>query len=271
MIMFMQWHAFEILGAYRDSGEPARLFVEAAGEDDAIEYAAAQGVLVSRIVRRSSEAVASTPGSTGATDAAAHLRFGSRIIPDLDLLPHEIIVARYDARPSELGVVGIIFSHRRRLVLTDRRLIVYDRRLIDSRLDAVRLSRVSAVRLGVRIDPVRTVLGLLLGLMGSGVLTWLLLVSGLSIFGAGRQPATGQHLAALVYGIVLILAAVVTLIQARSRLIGVMVDGQFHGLLLRRFRAQRTGTFINALERMLHGSQDRDDRHRERTKNADAS
>ncbi len=261
----MQWHAFEILGAYRDSGEPARLFVEAAGEDDAIEYAASQGVLVSRIVRRSSEAVPPTSGSTGATDAAAHLRFGSRIIPDLDLLPHEIIIARYDATPSELGLMGIVFSHRRRLVLTDRRLIVYDKRLLDSRLDAVRLSRISAVRLGVRIDPVRTVLGLLLGLTGSG----LLLASGFSI-GTGGLLGTGQLSVALVYGAVLVLAALVALIHARSRLIGVMVGGQFHGISLQRFRAQRTGAFVNALERMLHGSQERDDGHDGRTKNADA-
>jgi len=261
----MQWREFEILGAYRESGEPARLLVEAASEDDAIEYAASQGVLVSRVVERAPGHPAGDAAAVDVSDAA-HLRFGSRIIPDLDLLPHEIIIARYDAKPSELGLMGMIFSHRRRLVLTDRRLIVYDKRLLDSRLDAVRLSRISAGMLGVRINPYLAVLGLLVGLTGIG----LLVASGSSIIGTGGLLGTGQPSVALVYGSVLVLAAAITLIQARSRLIGVMVGGQFHGLMLQRFRAQRTGAFINALERMLHGSQERDDGHEGRTKNTGA-
>ncbi len=263
----MRWREFEILGAYRETGEPARLLVEAASEDDATEYAASQGVLVSRVVERSPSPRAED-GATGNADASAHLRFGSKFVPDLDLFPRETIVARYDAGPSELGVFGIVFSHRRRLVLTDRRVIVYDKRWLDSRLESVRISSVGAVVLGVRVQPGGATLGVLLAL----VALVFLLRSGSSILHAGNPAGAGSLPMDVVYGSALLLIALVVLIEARSRVIGVVAEGRFHGIALKRFRARRTSIFINALERMLHVPDARRDFHEESTEqeNADA-
>lgn len=263
----MTWREFEILGAYRDSGEPALLRVEAATEDDAIEFAASKGVLISRVVDRSSpDAPAVRPaGSTLAPDPSRsppidsrvpspHLRFASRVIPDLDLLPNERLLARFDATPSEIGLAGMVLAYRRRLIVTNERMVVFDRRLFGSSLAAVPLAQVSTLVIGARVDRLMLALGAIVLFVGAAAVA----VSGLmtNLTSGGLFQASGTSTMTAAYGSLALIAGALIMLESRSRVVGVEAAGVFHGLRLRRFNAQRVASLVNILEHAVHNPLD---------------
>ncbi len=195
----MSWREYEVLGAYRESGEPARLQVEAETETDAADFAASKGILISRVVDRTAEreqkvthkqgrglhatpARAPTPAPSrppviqapdvpqieGAPeefadqDAVApvdRVRTSSRATPDIQLLTGEHVIETFDAKPSEVGLRGIFFASRRRLTLTNKRLISQERSMISSNLTIVQLSTVDTVRVMPHLWVLQLILG----------------------------------------------------------------------------------------------------------------
>lgn len=267
----MIWREFEILGAYRDSGEPALLRVEAASEDDAIEYAASRGVLISRVVDRSppEDGASGEGGSTrppvsrsvvaeshDAGSSTPHVRFSSRVIPDLDLLPGERTLARFDATPSEIGLAGMVLAYRRRLVVTSNRVIVYDRRTFGSSLKAVPLARVSALVIGARVDRLMLAMGAMVLFGGSAGLVASRLLSTTSPGALLQGVSQGPSPASTAYGALAVVAGILIMLESRSRVIGVEAAGVFHGLRLRRFHAQRVTSLVNIIERAVHNAGD---------------
>lgn len=258
----MSWREFEILGAYRESGEPALLRVEAASEDDAIEFAASRGVLISRVVDRTgtdgaldpSHAPpprhARSPAPPDPDSPSPHIRFASRVIPDLDILPGERLLVRFDATPSEIGLAGILLAHRRRLVVTSHRVIVFDRRFFGSSLAAVPLAQASALIVGARVDRLMLALGAIVLFLGAAGVAASGLMNNLASGGPFQAPATSTMLAA--YGSLALIVGALIMLESRSRVVGVESAGVFHGLRLRRFKAQRVASLVNILEHALH-------------------
>ncbi len=270
----MSWREYEILGAYRDSGEPARLQVEAANEADAADFAASKGILISRVVDRTAQREQSdndaaptndaspndhpvpSPELSALADPATRVRSGSRLVPNVPLLEGERILATFDASPSEVGLRGVLFASKRTLTLTTYRLVAEERSLLNASSSVVWLRSVEATRVG----PHLWILQLILGSMVSASSLTLFLVSALgaaSILALGSSTGTPAALdtttALLVsLGMLPLIAGVALTRASFRRFVGVHAAGRPVGIYLRRVRAQRIEPFTSELSQAIH-------------------
>lgn len=257
---------YEILGAQRASGEPIRVTVDARSPDEAREYAARQGILVSRIndlgpETQPQDRTARVPEPGARDEPMVAIRFGSRHVPDLEPLPGEAIRADLLARGWQIGLGGVIFGHRRRLVLTTHRLIALDRQLLSASIDTARLERLTSVRVGTQTHALLRITGFLTAASGLLWLGWSIMGTvqsagalGGALGGQVSQMVQSVRAAEQVMAATSVLVGLMMIYTARQRVIGAFAHSVFCGIRVRRLDPRQSRAFINALEQAIESA-----------------
>jgi len=261
----MAMQRYEILGAQRASGEPIRATIDAASLDEAREYAAREGILVSRINELEPEPVSEllpdddAPKPDWENGPMTIIRFGSRHVPDLDPLPGETIRAELLARGWQIGISGVLFGIRRRLVLTSHRLIALDRQLMGASIETARLEHIAGVRIGTQTNTTLRVMGYLTVASSLLWLGWSIMqvTQAAGTLGGGLGGALGGQVTQMVQSaraaeqVLAASSALIGLVMiyaSRQRVIGALAHSVFCGIRVRRLDPRHSRAFINDLE-----------------------
>ncbi len=100
--------------------------------------------------------------SIGQASPISEIVFEGEFTPNVALLPDERALDTYEASAWDLGFLGWLLGHKRRLVLTTHRLIHFHKRIISNTLSIIWLRQTRAIAVGQQLKPLQFIAGMIL-------------------------------------------------------------------------------------------------------------
>jgi len=163
--------------------------------------------------------------------------------PTIDLLDGEEVLAIFEAELWDLGLLGWLLGHKRRMVLTTSRVLHFRKRLIDNVLDIAWLRRVRFVTVGQEVKVTQFLIGLGLVVFFLIQLAGSCTPSPISGFSIPASSGVMDHLGS-VTGIAV---GVVAIIMSRRKVMQLSTGIDKISMELTRLRSEESRRFVETI------------------------
>ena len=194
--------------------------------------------LINRVAAPAHTASAPAPidyRSPGTPQIPGIIELPGAITPQIALLPGERILDQFSAGFLDLGPIGYILRHQRRLVLTTHRLIAFDKKLLSNALQVAWLPAVSVATAGQLLSPKAIVVGALLVLWGMATVV--------AAANSWRGVQANDLMMALVWAGI----GAIIILLARAKVLLVNADGDKVAIKLTRLKSEESKRFLDGV------------------------
>jgi hypothetical protein len=174
--------------------------------------------------------------SPSTPDRPGVIELPGAITPEIALLPGEQIIDQFEAGFLDLGPIGYILRHSRRMVLTTHRLVNFDKKLLSNALQIAWLGKVSSATAGQLLSTRALIVGAALILYA----LWSLFQA---MFTSYRGASTGDYIVALL----LAGAGILVILLARTKMMLVSADGDKVAIKLTRLKSEESKRFLDGV------------------------